>query len=162
MKKKSIFKHSIMLAASVCLLFLSSCNKEETDDTTTSEEVVIAVDPSLFIAEGLSQSITKETRTLSNGSSVECYKIVTKNTPTEHTMGPWCPTNINDGADKGGVWFEGGKLYDVDGAFIKNLATFYSDAVWKLYNTDGSIKVTNTKAACEAAARPNVDPAYNN
>jgi hypothetical protein len=46
--------------------------------------------------------------------------------------------------------------------FIKNLGTFYSDAVWKLYNTDGSIKVTNTKAACEAAARPNVDAAYNN
>ena len=164
MRKESIFKHSSMLVLSVCILFFSSCTKDETDDTTTTttEEVVIAVDPSLFIADGLSQTITKETRTISNGSSVECYKIVTKNTPTEHTMGPWCPSNITDGADKGGVWFEGGKLYDVDGAFIKNLATFYNDAVWKLYNTDGSIKVTNTKAACEAAARPNVDPAYNN
>lgn len=45
-------------------------------------------------------------KTLSNGSTVECYKIVSNNTPTDHVQGPWCPTNINDGIDKGGVWFE--------------------------------------------------------
>ena len=58
-----------MFMLSACVLFIVSCAKDETDDTTTttSDEVVIAVDPTLFIAEGLSQSITKETRTLSNG-----------------------------------------------------------------------------------------------
>lgn len=164
MKKWSAIKSfpAAILVFFFLLFAFQSCQKDDSTTTTTDDEVVIPVDPSLFIAAGLVQSITKETRTLSNGSSVECYKIVTNNTPSEHTMGPWCPTNISDGADKGGIWFEGGKVYDVDGAFVKNLATFYSDAVWKLYNTDGSIKVTNTKAACEAAARPDVDPAYNN
>lgn len=167
MKQTPIFKllkGTTLISCASLIAFLSCSNNDDTTviPTTTDDEVVVAVDPSLFIAAGLTQSITKETRTLSNGSSVECYKIVTNNTPTDHAIGPWCPTNIADDASKGGVWFEGGKLYDVDGAFVKNLATFYKDAVWKLYNTDGSIKVTNTKAACEAAARPDVDPAYIN
>ena len=165
MRKLTILNSLLILAiiSSTAMIYIS-CSKDDTTTVspTTTDEVVIAVDPTLFITAGLSQTITKETKTLSNGSSVECYKIVTNNTPTDHVMGPWCPTKITDDASKGGVWFEGGKLYDVDGAFIKNMATFYNDAVWKLYNTDGSIKVTNTQAACEAAARPDVDPAYNN
>jgi YHYH protein len=147
------------------LLVISVLGCSKSSDSvspSTTSEVTVAVDPTLFISAGLTEPITKVTKTLTDGSSVECYKIVTNNTPTDHAVGPWCPTNITDNASKGGVWFEGGKLYDVDGAFVKNLATFYNDAVWKLYNTDGSIKVTNTKAGCEAAARPNVDPAYNN
>ena len=164
MKRTSLnfLKIAACITISASLIFVSCDKSDDPSTATTQDEVTIAVDPTLFISAGLAQPITKETRTLSNGSSVECYKIVTNNTPTDHTVGPWCPTNIADDASKGGVWFEGGKLYDVDGAFIKNLSTFYNDAVWKLYNTDGSIKVTNTKAACEAAARPNVDAAYNN
>ena len=144
--------------------FAASCSKTDTVDvSTTSDEVVIEVNPTYFLQAGLAESITKVNKTLSNGSTVECYKIVSNNTPTDHTQGPWCPTNINDGIDKGGVWFEGGKLYDVDGAFVKNLATFYANTTWKLYDpVTGKINVTNTKAACEAAARPNVDPAYKN
>ncbi|QMW05180.1 YHYH protein [Spirosoma foliorum] len=148
------------VAASL-ILITGGCSKDATTVNPT-DEVVIEVDPSLFIQAGLAEPITKVTKTLSDGTSTTCYKIVTNNTPTEHAVGPWCPTNITDNASKGGIWFEVGKVYDVDGAFIKNLASFYNDAVWKLYNTDGSIKVTNTKTACEAAARPNVDPAYNN
>ncbi|MBN8823044.1 MULTISPECIES: YHYH protein [unclassified Spirosoma] len=151
----------LVLSISLFLVTIS-CSKENDPTATSSDEVVIDVDPSLFIHAGLAEPITKVARTLSDGTSATCYKIVTNNTPTEHAVGPWCPTNITDNASKGGIWFEGGKVYDVDGAFIKNLASFYNDAVWKLYNADGSIKVTNTKAACEAAARPNVDPAYNN
>ncbi|MEA5256573.1 YHYH protein [Arcicella aquatica] len=144
------------------LFIVIACSNSETVTPTTNDDVVVAVDPTLFLASGLTESITKVTRTLSDGSSVECYKIVTNNTPSDHAMGPWCPTNINDDASKGGIWASNGKLYDVDGAFVKNLATFYNDAVWKLYNSDGTIKVTNSKASCEAAARPDVDPAYNN
>ena len=66
--------------------------------------------------------------------------------------GPWCPTNINDDKSKGGIWMEGGKVYDVDGAFIKNMSTFYSNATWQMYKSDGTINVTNSKAACQAAA----------
>jgi hypothetical protein len=141
---------------------LESCSKS-TNVSTTDDAVVIEVNPDYFIQAGLAESITKVNKTLSNGSTVECYKIVSNNTPTDHTLGPWCPTNINDGIDKGGVWFESGKIYDVDGPFIKNLATFYSNTTWKLYNsTTGQINVTNTKEACQAAARPDVDPNYKN
>lgn len=141
-----------------------SCSKTNKSDVSgTADAVVIEVNPTYFLQAGLAESITKVSKTLSNGSTVDCYKIVSNNTPTDHVQGPWCPTNINDGADKGGVWFEGGKIYDVDGSFIKNLATFYSNATWKLYDpVTGKINVTNTKAACEAAARPDVDPAYKN
>ena len=143
----------------------SSNNTSNTTPTTANSDdsVIIEVNPTHFLTAGLTESITKVSQTLADGSSVMCYKIVSNNTPSDHTQGPWCPTNINDGIDKGGIWFEGGKLYDVDGPFVKNLATFYSNTTWKLYNiTTGAINVTDTKAACEAAARPNVDPMYKN
>jgi hypothetical protein len=35
-------------------------------------------------------------------------------------MGPWCPGNISDDASKGGIWLEGGEVYDVDGAQKKH------------------------------------------
>lgn len=141
---------------------LASCSKSNTISTDV-DAVIIEVNPDYFIQTGLVENITKVSKTLSNGSTVECYKIVSNNTPSDHVQGPWCPTNINDGIDKGGVWFEGGKLYDVDGAFIKNLATFYSNTTWKLYDpTTGNINVTNSREACLAAAKPDVDPSYKN
>lgn len=140
----------------------TSCDKSVTA-SSNDDAVIIAVNPDYFLKAGLAETITKVNTKLSNGSTVECYKIVSNNTATDHTQGPWCPTNINDGIDKGGVWFEGGKLYDVDGPFIKNLASFYSNATWKLYNpANGEIYVTNTKEGCLAAARPDVDPNYKN
>ena len=159
--------HLISLTNKIIVVYilsfiLISCSKSSTVSSTT-DAVVIEVNPDFFITAGLAESITKVNKTLSNGSTVECYKIVSNNTPTDHTQGPWCPTNINDGIDKGGVWFEGGKIYDVDGPFIKNLATFYNNTTWKLYNsTTGEINVTNSKTACQAAARPDVDPLYKN
>ena len=152
------------IALSGLLFTWVSCNNNKISSATTSksDEIVIPVNPDFFIAAGLLEPITKVDYKLSDGSTAECYKIVTKSIPTEHQMGPWCPTNINDGADKGGIWMEGGIAHDVDGAFIKNMASFYKDATWKMYNADGSINVTNSKEACEAAARPDVDPAYKN
>lgn len=148
---------------SILLFILIRCSSNlKKSAPADGDEVSVQVNPAYFIKEGLVEPITKVDYKLSDGSTVACYKIVTKTTPTEHTMGPWCPTNISDGADKGGIWMESGKVYDVDGAFVKNLATFYKDAKWKMYRADGSIMVTNTKEACEAAARPNVDPAYQN
>lgn len=149
------------LTYSLLLALLAACSKSNIADTT--DDVVVEVNPSYFLTAGLAESITKVSKTLSDGTTVECYKIVSNNTPTDHTQGPWCPTNISDGPDKAGIWFEGGKLYDADGAFIKNLAAFYSNATWKLYNPlTGEINVTSTKEACQAAARPDVDPAYKN
>ncbi len=125
-------------------------------------EVTINVDPSLFIKESLLKEISKEERTLANGTKALCYVITTASQPQEHKMGPWCPTHINDGKDKGGIWFKDDKVYDVDGHFIANLKEFYSDEEWALFREDGSVKVTTTQEECEAAARPDVDEKYNN
>ncbi|QPM90455.1 YHYH protein [Pseudooceanicola algae] len=101
--------------------------------------------------------------TLSGGTETSCFSITVKPEPTGYTPGPWCPTNIADGADKGGIWFVDGGIADVDGDFITRLAELYGDTEWKLYDDDtGEVRYTGTLAACEAAARPDVDPDYNN
>lgn len=145
-------------------LLIDSCEntsnkrKESKDFTKTA----VAVDPSLFLAEGLVKPITVVSKTLSNGKTVDCYQITTNTKPSEHSMGPWCPTSISDGAEKGGKWFKDGELYDVDGKFIKNLNSFYSDATWKMYDESGTIFVTKTLEDCKAAANPNVGEEYAN
>ncbi|MFP5041492.1 YHYH protein [Parasediminibacterium sp. JCM 36343] len=153
-------KYTFVVAAAAFCLFIS-CKKSSSSASTN--QTVINVDKSKFLSVGLAESISIVSRTLSNGTTADCYKIVTKSTPTDHNMGPWCPTNITDDASKGGIWLEGGKVYDVDGAFVKNLATFYKDTTWKMYNTTtGVITKTKTLADCQAAANPNVGVAYKN
>ena len=167
-------KHKLLIPfawglAAVCF---TSCSS--TEDPTPPNEVPapqteepssnasISLNPSYFIKENLAKDITQESCILSDGTESSCHVITIKPDPQEHQMGPWCPTNIKDGKDKGGIWFRDGKVHDVDGAFIAGLADFYSDPVWKLVNDDGSIRVTNTQEAFEAAAKPDVDPLYNN
>jgi hypothetical protein len=103
--------------------------------------------------------------TLANGTESECYRIkvnVSQNI-SDDDAGPWCPQNINDSASESGIWLDSGKVYDVDGKFIQNLATFYKDDKWQLFNPKtGKVRVTDSKDACLAAARPDVDPEYNN
>lgn len=101
--------------------------------------------------------------TLSGGTETECFSITVKAEPTDYTPGPWCPTSITDSAENGGIWLKDGEALDVDGTFITNLATLFDDAEWKLYDdATGAVRVTDTQASCEAAARPDVDPEYNN
>jgi hypothetical protein len=70
---------------------------------------------------------------------------------------------VSDGAESGGIWFKDGEVYDVSGAFIKGLAELYGDTEWQLYDqSTGDVRFTGTLEACEAAARPDVDPDYNN
>lgn len=147
----------------VLMSIISSCQNEDSITTSSSTETTISVDKANFLTGGLTESISIVSKTLSDGTTADCYKIVTKSTPTDHEMGPWCPSNISDDASKGGIWQEGGEVYDVDGAFIKNLATFYKDATWQMYNkTTGAITKTLTQADCEAAANPNVTATYKN
>ena len=155
-----IYKISGLLVF-VCMY--CSCQKDDSITTSSSTETTISVDKANFLTGGLTESISIVSKTLSDGTTADCYKIVTKSTPTDHDMGPWCPSNIADDASKGGIWLEGGNVYDVDGAFIKNMATFYKDATWKMYNTTtGAITKTLTQADCEAAANPNVTATYKN
>ena len=145
---------------SMLLLGMVSCTPP--DASPSSDVKALGVNTSYFIKDNLVSNITTEKCTLSDRTQTECYKIVTKSVAHEHTMGPWCPRHINDAKDKGGIWFEGGKVYDVDGHFISNIGAFYKDEKWKLYNEDGSIKVTLTQEACEGAAKPNVEEIYKN
>jgi hypothetical protein len=101
--------------------------------------------------------------TLSSGTVTSCVAITVKGQPEDHALGPWCPSTVTDTKEAGGIWIDKNRTFDVDGPFIKNLDQFYSDPKWALYDSaTGKIKVTNSKASCQAAARPNVDPAYHN
>lgn len=121
----------------------------------------IAVNTDYFIQENIIGEIKKEIINLS-GIETLCYVIKTHSQATEHQMGPWCPTHIDDGMEKAGIWFKGDKVYDVSGHFIANLDEFYSDEQWKLYREDGTVRVTDTKEGCLAAAKPDVKETFNN
>ncbi len=159
------------LAAAILLGGLSACNSSDMFNTSTTipstdtstASVSLPVQSSYFLDEGLVEPISKVACSLSDGSTGDCYKIVTKNIPSDVGMGPWCPSNIDDDASKGGIWLDNGKVYDVDGEFIKNLATFYGDSNWNMYNkTTGEIMKTSTLEECVAAANPNVGAEYRN
>ncbi len=137
-------------------------NDDDLDDTDPSNYVVLDVDQELFLTDGTDFTITTVNCTLSNGVATICYEITTNSAPVDHDMGPWCPTNISDGVDAGGIWLEDGKVYDVDGAFIQNMADFYNDNTWKMYDADGKIFVTETEEDCINAANPNVGTDYQN
>lgn len=101
--------------------------------------------------------------TLSGGAKTQCFKITVKAEPKAYAPGPWCPSSIEDTAEAGGIWLQDGVVHDVDGDFIEGLAAFYDDPVWQVFDPDtGQVRVTDTKPSCEAAARPDVDPEYNN
>lgn len=67
-------------------------------------------------------------------------------------MGPWCPESITDSKEEGGLWFKDGKMYDVDGEFIKNLSTLYGNDKWMMYDSQRKVHKTRTKADCEKLA----------
>ena len=155
------------------LLFLSlffCCKPKPKSNTAISDSTaktdlkvpkVLPVNKDYFISENLIGKITQEKVDL-RGKETLCYVIKTHSRASEHDMGPWCPTHIADGKEEGGIWFKDGKVYDVSGHFIAELADFYDDDRWKLYREDGTINVTLTKEGCLAAAKPDVDEAYHN
>ncbi len=100
--------------------------------------------------------------TLSDGTDSSCYEITISGYPTDHEVGPFCPDTITTGAEDAGIWFDGDNVYDLDGEFIAGLAETYGDDGWKMYDEEGNVYVTDTAEAFEAAARPDVDPAYQN
>ncbi|SFR36918.1 YHYH protein [Yoonia tamlensis] len=101
--------------------------------------------------------------TLSGGTQTSCFSITVKPEPQDYTPGPWCPSSVDDTADAGGIWLKDGEVHDVDGAFIAGLAALYGDDIWQLFDSaSGAVRVTDTKESCEAAARPDVAPEYQN
>jgi hypothetical protein len=141
------------------LAALAGCAGDDTDGDNVAADVVI----DHFDPDVLTEAITTEACTLSGGTTTTCYRISVTGQPTTHDVGPFCPRSITDDASVAGIWIEDGAVWDVDGAFIVGLAEFYSDDEWQLYDAStGLVNVTDTQASCEAAARPDVDPAYNN
>ncbi len=101
--------------------------------------------------------------TLSDGSNVDCVQLTLKIEPADMRIGPWCPRNTSDTADRAGKWIYEGDLVDLDGEFITSLDKLYGDSDWKLYSEEtGDIHVTETLEGCMAAARPDVDETYQN
>ncbi len=126
---------------------LSSCG-DSPKKKTEEKYIVQEVDSSLFLKDANNLTIEKVACTLSDGTTTDCYKITTNGIPKDHEMGPWCPHTINDGPEKGGKWFKDGKIYDVDGEFIKELPVLYHDDFWKLYDEDGNILRTDSEEDC--------------
>ncbi len=154
---------SLRVAIGLIAMLSVSCASEATKRPAEAvDDRVVPVDPSHFIPEALVSEIVKEQRSLADGTTAWCYVIRTHSEPHEHAMGPWSPKTITDGKEAGGIWIRDGQVYDLDGPFIRNVAEFYDDPEWKLYRDDGTVRVTDTKEAFEAAARPDVDPKFNN
>lgn len=149
---------------SIALIFLfglgiMSCDDNNQSSTSTATSTVVDVKAENFVS-GI--TVTTVPCTLSNGTVTDCYEIQTTSLATDHQMGPWCPDNIADDATAGGIWLEGGVAYDVDGAFVQNMATFYNDNTWLMYDSNGDIFTTDTQQECIDAANPNVGAAYRN
>ncbi|MDF4203716.1 YHYH protein [Maribacter sp. SA7] len=147
----------------IFLVSFTGCKNAKSSNSTASNEVTISVKKENFLTGSLVEPITIVSKEMSDGTTADCYKIITSGIPSEHDMGPWCPDNISDDASKGGVWAVEGEIYDIDGEFIKNLGTLFNDDTWMLYDkTTGEITKTKTKAECNDAADPNVGEEYKN
>lgn len=143
------------------LFLLISCGSDESDDeVTVDDSSSYAVDITKFSS---AQEIEEVSCTLSNGNSSTCYQITITGFPSDRDeLGPFCPPSTSTEAADTGKWFDDGVLYDLTGEFITDLATFYGDSFWQLYDENGNVKITDTQESCEAAARPDVDEAYYN
>ncbi|SHJ20179.1 YHYH protein [Mesonia phycicola] len=162
--KDKIFKKISVFILFISYFILASCSSDETsieeEDSSNTEIEVLDVEESNFTTSSLTISVTP--CTLSDGTVTDCYQIVTSSVPSDHEMGPWCPSNIADSAEEGGIWLEDGEVYDVDGEFIANMATFYNDSNWLMYDSNGDVYITTTLDDCINAANPNVGDEYNN
>jgi hypothetical protein len=141
---------------------IDSGSVDVTAATDTAATTSIGLDVALFFDGALAETPTTEDCTLSGGAETTCYSITVAGYPTDHAIGPFCPETVTDGADAGGIWFDGNGVYDLDGQFFVDLPVLYDDDAWHMYDDEGNILVTETAEEFEAAARPDVDPALEN
>ncbi len=139
-------------------------------DTVVVDKVAIEnapVDPSLFADGAIVGDVTTIDCTLSGGTKTTCYKMTIAGTPADPETspeGPFCPSSITSSAKEGGTWIDGkGKVYEVDGKFIENLATLYKDKEWQMYDTKtGKVTIITGARGCEVAGNPRPIPGFNN
>ena len=140
---------------------VNNVGNNDTNNDTNNDACADApgegLQPSHFLAGGLDGDIEEVDCTLSDGTQTVCYSISIEGAPADHEVGPFCPRNIADGPEAGGLWIKDGEHFDIDGPFIEGLAELYGDDNWQLYDPDtGDINVTDTLEECDAAARPDV------
>ncbi len=159
-----IRRSPLLIAPLLAVFVLASCGGSDTGSDTTTKTTTASegLDTALFLDGALAEDPTTEDCTLSGGAETTCYKITVSGYPTDHEVGPFCPDTTSDGADKGGIWFDGKNVYDLDGPFIADLAETYDDNAWKMYDEDGKVFITDTQEKFEGAARPDVDPDLQN
>lgn len=152
--QRTNYQKALAVAAFPALCLGTPTLAHESDFTTTSANQ--------YLAQAALISDAREVPcTLSEGAETTCLTFSVK--PLSEGTGPWCPSNVSDGPDQSGIWLDGGEVYDADGAFFEKLSTFYDDDNWAIADpTTGKINVTDSAEACAAAARPDVDPAYQN
>ncbi len=139
------------VAAALLSSALGSCATDATSSEATPDPNGVPVEPDDFDPAGLAIDIEIVDCTLSNGQPSTCYEIVINGAPSDHDPGPFCPRNISDGPEVSGTWIESGQRYDADGAFIEQLADFYDDPTWQLFDpATGEISVTDTLDASTA------------
>lgn len=149
---------------------LASCQSVSVNDDSVSNNDIehedhhaheSELDISLFY-DGAIDIHSIEDCTLSDGTETQCHHITIVGYPVNHEVGPFCPDTLETTAEDAGIWLDGNAVYNADGEFIESLAELYNDDNWKLYDEDGNVFVTDTQEAFDAAARPDVDVAYQN
>lgn len=140
----------LVLAATGCNLVACKAKTEQNSLDKTARTVK-AVNPSYFITNDTNLIVTTVDCTLSDGSTTKCLEIRTKSIPSDHEMGPWCPHTIDE-KEASGRWFKDGKMYEVNGEFIQDLANLYHDDEWLLYDEEGHVYRTDSQEDCEQLA----------
>lgn len=167
--KESCVDNTIIKVAAILFgLSMASCGSSVDGDSTVVDDsdsdessVVLDVDATLFLTSD-NLSVDTVSCTLTDGTETLCYEITSKHVASEHDMGPWCPETIYDTAESGGLWFDNGEINDLDGPFILNLATYYDDPGFKMYEDDGSVRRMETAEQCEQGADPNIEDEFTN
>ena len=157
MKKVASLSIAVVAVIAVILTWVLFSSQGSTPAVSL---VAPGVDVSAFKDGSLTDPITEESCTLTNGEETTCYRITVTGTPVGTTIGPFCPATTSTSAEDSGIWLDGSKVYDADGQFILDLSEIYGDAKWKLYDEQGNVNVTDTKEAFQGAAKPDVDEAY--
>ncbi len=137
------------------LMFTTACAAQDVTEGS-------GLDLSLFFEGALTEDPVIGPCTLSDGTETTCYTLTIAGYPSNDDVGPFCPPTISSTAEEGGLWIDGETVYDLDGAFIVDLPTIYSDPNWKLYDDDGNVFIIDTAEDFAAAARPDVGPEYEN
>lgn len=156
---------SIALASFAALLaaglLLTACGGDSGDETA-SQEGEASAQVAEFIDGALTEELSSVSCTLSDGTETTCNEVTIAGAPANAEIGPFCPETTSTSAKHAGIWLDGENLYDADGEFIVSLPEIYDDPNWKLYDDEGNVRVTDTKEAFEAAARPDVAEEYQN